>query len=183
MDVFRTSGLIPDVLDEVPPAALKIKFGNAELRPGDTQTPTNVKDVPSVTIEQDASEFFTLICHDPDAPSREDPKFGEFQHWLVMNITNNDINTGEELTTYIGSGAPKGTGLHRYIFLLFKQTNGKIETKDLPRVPNNTADGRRLQKARDIAKRFNLQLVAGNFYLAEWDDYVPVLHAQLGFGK
>jgi hypothetical protein len=42
---------------------LQIKFGNAELRPGDTQTPTNVKDVPAVTIEQDASEFFTLICH------------------------------------------------------------------------------------------------------------------------
>ncbi|XP_045179175.2 phosphatidylethanolamine-binding protein homolog F40A3.3-like [Mercenaria mercenaria] len=183
MAEFKDSGLVPDVIDEAPPAVLKVQFGATELRVGETKTPTEVKDTPLVTIEQNPEEYYTLLCHDPDAPSRADPKFGEFQHWLVMNITGNDMKTGEELTAYIGSGAPKGTGLHRYAFLLYKQNNGRIDTNELPRIPNITAQGRRLQKARDIAKHYELQLVAGNFYLAEWDEYVPTLHAQMGLGK
>ena len=35
-------------------------------------------------------------------------------------------------------------------------------------------------KIRDFAKKYNLgEPVAGNFYQAEWDDYVPKLYEQL----
>jgi phosphatidylethanolamine-binding protein (PEBP) family uncharacterized protein len=34
----------------------------------------------------DPSEFYTLATVDPDAPSRQDPKFREWRHWLVTNI-------------------------------------------------------------------------------------------------
>ncbi len=54
---------------------------------------------------------------DPDAPSREDPKFGEWRHWLVVNIPGNNIASGEVQAEYVGAGPPKGTGLHRYIIL------------------------------------------------------------------
>lgn len=47
---------------------------------------------------------------DPDAPSRENPKFGEWQHWLVGNVSGNDLAGGETLSEYVGSGPPKGTG-------------------------------------------------------------------------
>lgn len=69
---------------------------------------------------------------DPDAPNGKDGKF-EVKHWLVGNIPGNDIKKGEVFAEYRGSGAPKGTGLHRYIFLVFKQ-NGKIsyEEKKIP---------------------------------------------------
>lgn len=183
MEEFKTCGLVTDMIDETPASVLKVQYGGHDLRPGNTKTPTEVKDVPIVTLEQNPSDYYTLLFHDPDAPSRADPKIGEVQHWLVMNITGSDVSTGEELTAYIGSGAPKGTGLHRYVFLLYKQSNGLIDTKDIPKIPKTTAEGRRCQKARDIAKRFGLQLVAGNYFLAEWDDYVPTLHAQLGIGK
>ncbi|KAL4222403.1 Phosphatidylethanolamine-binding protein 1 [Mactra antiquata] len=181
--VFVTSGLVKDVIDEAPAKILQISYNGKVLNPGDNLTPTEVKDVPTVTYDASPDTFYTLINHDPDAPSRADPKFGEFQHWVKMNIPGNDVNKGEEMTAYIGSGAPKGTGLHRYLFLLYKQTNGKIDTSVIPSIPNNTAEGRRSQKAREWASKYNLELVAGNFYLAEWDEYVPTLHAQLGFGK
>lgn len=62
-----------------------------------------------------------VLCHhthvDPDAPSRADPKWGEWRHWLVVNIPGCDVSKGEALSVYIGSGPPQGTGLHRYIFL------------------------------------------------------------------
>jgi phosphatidylethanolamine-binding protein (PEBP) family uncharacterized protein len=54
---------------------------------------------------------------DPDAPSRADPEFREWRHWLVVNIPGCDIDKGEVAAAYIGSGPPEGTGLHRYVFL------------------------------------------------------------------
>lgn len=47
---------------------------------------------------------------DPDAPSREDPKFREWHHWLVGNIPGSEIAKGETLSAYVGSGPPQGTG-------------------------------------------------------------------------
>ena len=47
---------------------------------------------------------------DPDAPSRADPQFREFHHWLVVNIPCYDVDQGETLTEFIGSGPPDGTG-------------------------------------------------------------------------
>lgn len=123
---------------------------------------------------------FHFTFKDPDAPSRKKPERREFRHWLVMNIEGNDLKTGESVYGYIGSGPPKGTDLHRYVFLLFKQNNGKI-TVDIPVVSDHSAQGRPSTSTRDFISKYNLKLVAGNFYQAEYDDYVPTVHAQLGF--
>lgn len=115
---------------------------------------------------------------DPDAPSRLEPTRREFRHWLTINIEGNDLNSGESIFQYIGSGPPKDTGLHRYVFLLFKQPTGKIEF-DSPFVSDHSALGRPSTSTKDLIKKFDLKLVAGNFYQAEYDDYVPILHEQL----
>ena len=36
-------------------------------------------------LGKDAS--YTLVMTDPDAPSRDDPKFGPFRHWVVSVIS------------------------------------------------------------------------------------------------
>lgn len=119
-----------------------------------------------------------MILLDPDAPSRAEPSRREFRHWLTVNIPGNDLKSGEEVFQYIGSGPPQGTGLHRYVFLLFKQPNGKIDF-DSPYVSDHSALNRPSSSTRDLMKKYNLEIVAGNFYQAEYDDYVPTLHAQL----
>lgn len=101
---------------------------------GKELTPRSVKDVPTVTYTADEGSFYTLIKTDPDAPSRKAPALREIRHWLVVNIPGNKVQDGDHHVEYIGSGAPEGTGLHRYIFLLFKQP-GKI-TLDEPRTTN-----------------------------------------------
>lgn len=63
------------------------------------------------------------IYLDPDAPSRKEPAHREFLHWSVVNIPGNDISKGDTLAEYVGSGPPKDTGLHRYVFLIFKQAH------------------------------------------------------------
>lgn len=148
------------------------------VKQGNQLTPTEVKDIPNLTWNAETDAFYTLILTDPDAPSRQDPKFREFRHWTVVNIPGNKVADGETLFEYIGSGPPEGTGLHRYIFLIYKQ-NGKLSFDDEPRVSNRSRDHRRLFSTRKFADKYKLELIAGNFYQAQFDDYVPILHKQL----
>ena len=80
-----------------------------------------MKDEPEVTWEADSDANYTLLMTDPDAPNRQSKAFGEVRHWLVVNIPGNKVADGKVLYEYVGSGPPEGSGLHRYIFLVFKQ--------------------------------------------------------------
>ncbi|ODM88163.1 Phosphatidylethanolamine-binding protein 1 [Orchesella cincta] len=56
-----------------------------------------------------------------------------------------------------------GTGLHRYIFLIYEQPE-KL-TFDEKRLTNRSGDGRGKFSIRNFAKKYNLgQPIAGNFY-------------------
>lgn len=98
---------------------------------------------------------------------------------MVGNIPGNDISKGEVLSDYVGSGPPPETGLHRYVFLIYKQS-GKLSF-DEPRLTNRSGDNRGGFKIQNFVEKYNLGTpVAGNFYQAEYDDYVPILYKQLG---
>jgi phosphatidylethanolamine-binding protein len=101
---------------------------------------------------------------------------------LAINIPGNDLSSGDTVFQFIGSGPPKDTGLHRYVFLLFKQTDGRV-VFDSPYVSDHSSLNRPSTSTKDLIKSHNLQLVAGNFYQAEYDEYVPTLHAQLAGKK
>lgn len=102
---------------------------------GNELTPTEVKDKPAVTWDAEKGAFYTLIMIDLDAPSRACPTWREVRHWLVVNIPESSIENGDEVVEFISSGPPKDTGLHRYVFLVYKQPNGKIEHNE-PHIPN-----------------------------------------------
>ncbi|XP_053946672.1 protein D2-like [Anastrepha ludens] len=177
--IFELLEVVPDVIPSAPNQFLKVTYDNAlEVQPGAELTPTQVKSQPLVEWAADHDAFYTLIMTDPDAPSRREPTFREFKHWLVGNIPGNDISQGEVLAAYVGSGPPQGTGLHRYVFLLYKQA-GKLEFLE-ERVGNNSRNGRPKFRAAGFAEKYGLgEPVAANFYQAQWDEYVPTVHKQL----
>ncbi|XP_017026015.1 protein D3 [Drosophila kikkawai] len=172
--------VVPDVIAKAPTATATVEYPcDIVVKPGQVLTPTQVKDQPSVKWEANADKLYTLCMTDPDAPSRKEPTFREWHHWLVGNIPGGDIAKGEVLSAYIGSGPPPDTGLHRYVFLVYEQSC-KL-TFDEKRLPNNSGDGRGGFKIADFAKKYNLgDPIAGNLYQAEYDDYVPILYKQLG---
>ena len=62
---------------------------------------------------------------------------------------------------------------------MFKQPTGKVVFTELHQSLNT--DGRGGTKARDFITKYNLgNPIAGNFFQAEWDDYVPKLYEKLG---
>ncbi|XP_032526491.1 phosphatidylethanolamine-binding protein homolog F40A3.3-like isoform X3 [Danaus plexippus] len=177
---FEANAVVPDVVPKAPEAEVTVKYNSGvEVNFGNELTPTQVKDVPAVKWNAVPDSYYTLAMTDPDAPSRAEPQFREWHHWLVGNILGGNISSGEVLSAYVGSGPPPDTGLHRYVFLVYKQP-GKLSF-DEPRLPNTSGDKRGGFSIAKFAKKYNLgEPVAGNFYQAKYDDYVPILYKQLG---
>ena len=83
------------------------------------------------------------------------------------------------MSEYVGAGPPKNTGLHRYVFLVFKQS-GRQDFAGLAKLTNRSGEGRPSWKVREFARKYNLGApIGGNFYQAEFDDYCPKLYEQL----
>lgn len=66
--------------------------------------------------EPPAGTLYTLLCWDPDAQAKS------WLHWLVVNCKDTTPEDGTTLQEWSPPSPPKGSGLHRYIFALFKQT-------------------------------------------------------------
>lgn len=171
--------VVPDVVDSVPAQLVEVSYPEASVNLGNVLTPTQVKGQPNVSWPTEDGAFYVLCMTDPDAPSRQQPKYREWHHWLVGNIPGNELSMGDVLSEYVGSGPPKGTGLHRYVFLVYKQPDGKINF-DERRLTNRSGEHRASFKIREFAQKYKLgEAIAANFYQAEWDDYVPKLYEQL----
>ncbi|XP_058205275.1 CEN-like protein 1 [Rhododendron vialii] len=69
---------------------------------------------------EDMRAAYTLIMTDPDAPGPSEPYLREHLHWIVTDIPGTtDVSFGREIVSY---ETPKPViGIHRYVFLLFKQ--------------------------------------------------------------
>ncbi|MEE6503822.1 hypothetical protein FKM82_004972 [Ascaphus truei] len=169
-------------VDEKPALPLKVSYGSLCIEElGQVLTPTQVQHCPS-SIEwegMDCNKLYTVAFTDPDVPSRKECHLGEWHHFLAINVKGNDLSTGCVLTAYVGSGPGKGTGLHRYVWLVYEQTEQlKCDERILC---NRSGEHRGLFKVASFRQKYKLgSPIAGNCYQAEWDDYVPKLYEQLG---
>ncbi|XP_037114098.1 phosphatidylethanolamine-binding protein 1 [Syngnathus acus] len=168
-------------VEEKPGRPLTVKYGSVEIDElGKVLTPTQVQNRPT-TIEWegcDLNKLYTLVLTDPDAPSREKPKFREWHHYLVVNMKGNDLSSGVVLSDYVGSGPPEGTGLHRYVWLVYSQPGALSCTERV--LTNRSGDGRGKFSVGAFRRKYGLDApVAATCYQAEWDDYVPKLYQQL----
>jgi len=176
---MESEKVVPEVVDAVPEHVLQVEYPETSVNLGNVVTPTQVRDAPTVSWPVEEGSYYVLCMTDPDAPSRQQPKYREWHHWLVGNIPGEAINEGDVLSEYVGAGPPKGTGLHRYVLLVYKQPEGKINF-DERRLTNRSGEHRASFKIRDFAKKYKLgEPIAANFFQAEWDDYVPKLYEQL----
>nr|AEE62465.1 unknown [Dendroctonus ponderosae] len=176
---FTENQLVPDILPQAPDALLDVEYKKSGkvVSLGNEIARVDVREAPQVTFKADAKDFYTLQFVDPDAPSRTNATKRSVNHWLVVNIPASDVSKGQTLTEYLGSGPPKGSGLHRYIFLLYRQP-GRL-TFDEKLISSKELTGRPLHSAQKFAEKYKLELQAGNFYQAQYDDSVLELQKRL----
>ncbi|TKR64174.1 hypothetical protein L596_024755 [Steinernema carpocapsae] len=139
-----------------------VAFGKGiEANLGNELTPRQVQNAPQVTWEAKEGALYTLAMIDPDVPSRAYPNLSQGLHWLIVNIPGDDIGKGDVFAEYVGAGPAQGTGLHRFIYLVFRQ-NGKVSDR---------SDIRRGFRIDVFAREHGLgTLVAGNFFQAQWHE-------------
>lgn len=179
IEKLKDAGIIPDLID-LPKGKigfLRVIYPNAITLDGQELTPTQVKDEPEIEMPE-GEGFYTLLMADPDAPSRYHPHSDAILHYWVANIPGGGrVKDGTVLVTYMGSGAPEGTGLHRYVFMLFRQAEF-IDTEGI--VPIGlTTQGRRGKRHLAIIREYALELAAAAYFEAQYDAYVKELRRRL----
>ncbi|KDP22308.1 hypothetical protein JCGZ_26139 [Jatropha curcas] len=115
--------IIGEVVDAFTPSVkMSVTYNpNRQVANGHELMPSVIAAKPRVEIGgQDLRTSYTLIMTDPDAPSPSDPHLREHIHWMVTDIPGTtDVSFGKEIVSY---ESPKPVvGIHRYVFLLFKQ--------------------------------------------------------------
>jgi len=103
---------------------ITIQYNGQKIENNDMLQLTQVNTKPSYLLQnQIPNKYYTLMMIDIDAPSHDNPIYSPWLHWLIINIQNNSKN---ELIPYYPPTPPKGSGNHRYIFILYEQQIGQI---------------------------------------------------------
>nr|XP_018905840.1 PREDICTED: protein D1-like isoform X2 [Bemisia tabaci]XP_018905841.1 PREDICTED: protein D1-like isoform X2 [Bemisia tabaci] len=171
--------IIPDLptLDKCPEHLLKVvyedeftvSFGNTLRSAVATVVPEKVSwcsDEPKLT-------FHTIVFVDLDVMSQEQPIEREWLHWIVGNIPDDRLQSGQTIAEYLGPTPMHGNGTHRYVFQLFIKKKGKINFDERHLVgPTRALDFRRAQfSSREFAKKYDLgRPYAVNYFLITWPE-------------
>lgn len=143
--------IIPTVIDKFKP----IMGLSAEWNPpkdvaslGNTLEPSHLQSAPIVRLEKAETGVessvestvrpgmtYVLTVTDPDAPSRDDPKWSEYCHWIASGLVPPSVTDHpsfilsdlKDVTPWMPPSPPPKTGKHRYVFLVFVPANGTSE--------------------------------------------------------
>ncbi|EMC93277.1 hypothetical protein BAUCODRAFT_234964 [Baudoinia panamericana UAMH 10762] len=196
MRVLKEASVIPDVLDSFTPRVTLSLFwenATAELgnliktsrlqRPPDVQLIDHVPNPSSRTKKLDPKMQLTVAMTDPDAPSREDPKWSEICHWIATHIQLTDPRDNmsarggwskdpETVMPYFGPKPPAETGKHRYVLVALAPANGTTESLHLRKPKDRRFWGYQDDRRglRDWAGEMGLEVVGANFIYAQHDE-------------
>lgn len=93
---------------------LDVRFNNHKITHKEFVELKDVQKEPLVNFKPPANKFYTTIMFDPDAPSKKEPVYKNWLHWLKVN--NNDT-----LMNFKPSSPPPGSGPHRYCICVLEQ--------------------------------------------------------------
>ncbi|KAI3458179.1 hypothetical protein Pfo_014842 [Paulownia fortunei] len=123
LEPLSVGGVIGEVVDNfIPCVKLIVTYNsNKQVSNGHELMPAVIMAKPRVEIGgEDMRASYTLVMTDPDVPGPSDPYLREHLHWIVTDIPGTtDASFGREIVSY---ETPKPViGIHRYVFILFKQ--------------------------------------------------------------
>jgi len=136
MAEFKEHGVVPDVIPTWPPNICKVEYSpSTHVNLGNVLAVKDTQSQPKLLFPSQSGSFYTVMMVDPDALSRATHEFRNFGHWLQVNVPGSttdhvDVHKGHNVVPYMGPAPPRKTGLHRYVFLVYKQ-QGQLPTHNL----------------------------------------------------
>ncbi|KAJ6483210.1 PEBP-like protein [Mycena sanguinolenta] len=182
--------IIPDVLGSFTPSGFlsiilpsgPVSLG-AEVPLSETVEPPgiaiaaapNEEDISADGLVKNDSVRYTLAMFDPDAPSAAQPTSSQFRHWVITGLTPTGDPTAPALQTtpaanaYRPPGPPKGSGIHRYTFALFREPPNFSLPEGASEL-DPSIEARRRWDAVKFGERNGLLLVGAAFHLVRGED-------------
>ncbi|KAH9392842.1 Phosphatidylethanolamine-binding protein 1 [Tyrophagus putrescentiae] len=136
---------------------LVIEYGNVAVHQGTELTPKQTHLPPTVlSWPTEPETLYTLLVTDADVPA----KVREINHWTIVNIAGTNVATGETLEQYTGANPPQGSGTHRYVFRVYKQS----EKNHMKRFTTRTS----FNSTRFILENHLEGPLAENFFVSQY---------------
>lgn len=170
-DKFKEAKIVDDLLAKAPDSVLDVEFDCGFTTLGNKFAPIQVRNLPKITWKgAKEDDFYTIIMTDIERKNRE------WIHWLAANVQGMNIDKSDILTAFFPSAPPKDSGEHRYVFLLYKQP-GKLDLQGQEKISTFQMENRENWSTKTFVEKFKLgSPVAGNFYLASWDETCEELY-------
>ncbi|KAK5656727.1 hypothetical protein OQA88_4275 [Cercophora sp. LCS_1] len=162
---LKAAEIIPTVVNDfIPSIFVDAEWPSERASLGNTLRPEDLQDVPKILLSHHCAHSmyenssYAMVLTDPDAPSRDNPEWSEFCHWIATGRGSDHQYSDpgcedpvqarlEDVMPYKPPGPPKDTGKHRYVFLLLKPKNGTSEELHLSKLSDrkhwgyDTGDG------------------------------------------
>jgi phosphatidylethanolamine-binding protein len=192
---LKKADIIDDVVNDFEPKCFLAPYYGKKHRSvtlGNAIKPSKTQIRPSLKIycpDIQSTHGLTIVLTDPDAPSRSNPEWAEFCHWigiipvpdqefLEMSMASGaekelvECTSSLSLVTDIGNnvaadkppGPPPKTGYHRYVFLLLQGDNTNLTA---PKDRKNWGTGKERHGVRDWAKKEGLEVIGANFFISK----------------
>ncbi|XP_024913698.1 large ribosomal subunit protein mL38 isoform X2 [Cynoglossus semilaevis] len=157
-----------------PQVPLRVSYNqdsSVQVHYGNKMTPTEAASAPQISFDAEEGSLWTLLLTCPDEHLLDNES--EYVHWLVGNIPGGAVQSGEELCPYLQPFPAKGTGFHRYIYVLFKQElriNFQDEVRSSP--CHSLVD--RTFKTKDFYRKYQDHITPAGlaFFQCQWDESV-----------
>ncbi|KAM4624633.1 large ribosomal subunit protein mL38 isoform 2-T2 [Polymixia lowei] len=157
----------------LPRVSLRLSYGqdSGQVHYGNWLTPTEAASAPQVSFEAEEGSLWTLLLTCPDEHLLDSE--GEYVHWLVGNIPGGAVQSGEELCHYLAPFPAKGTGFHRYVYVLFKQERPINFQEDIRQSPCHSLADRTFRTVEFYKRHQDNMTPAGlAFFQCQWDESV-----------
>ncbi|XP_007560969.1 large ribosomal subunit protein mL38 [Poecilia formosa] len=157
-----------------PQVTLRISYSqdsDRQVHYGNQLTPTEAVSAPRIAFDAEEGSLWTLLLTSPDEHLLDNE--AEYLHWLVGNIPGGAVKAGEELCHYLPPFPARGTGFHRYIYVLFKQEKPISFREDLRPSPCHSLVDRTFKTVDFYRKHQDDMTPAGlAFFQSQWDESV-----------
>ncbi|XP_053617128.1 uncharacterized protein LOC128679126 [Plodia interpunctella] len=148
---------VSDFVANPPKRLIKVTFpSGAKVAEGNELSVDEVEGYPNLSWGAEEGVLYTVLMCDADA---------RYLHWLKINVVMDDISTGDTVVELLNSHPRPGTGLHKYVFLVYRQQDELLFGGPYP---NSTFKGRLNFLPDEFAARYRLgDPVACNFYVTQ----------------
>ncbi|XP_061563975.1 39S ribosomal protein L38, mitochondrial [Cololabis saira] len=166
-DLFPNAHFLPQV-------TLRIRYhqdNSGQVHYGNRLTPTEAASNPQIGFEAEEGSLWTVLLTSPDEHLLDNG--AEYIHWLVGNVPGGAVPAGEELCHYLPPFPARGTGFHRYVFILFKQ-EGPINFQEDARPSPCLSLVDRTFKTVDFYRKHQDRMTPAGlaFFQSQWDESV-----------